>query len=141
MARVFLQLLFSLLLRQGKLVRVTEAITALRAWQLALENHTADPLQSRGMGASLGGWGVLSVMVLCHPGCSAAAADVQTTLAESAGWAVGFLQPLVGSGDTCGSLKGSTGSSDLTVPWSFPQLCTVCVSVSKALNVDLGLSF
>lgn len=64
---------------------------------------------------------------------------MQTTLAENAGWAVGFLQPLVGSGDTCGSLKGSTGSSDLTVSWSFPQLCTVCVCVSEALDVDLGL--
>lgn len=83
------------------------------------------------------GWGVLSVVVPCHPGCSAAAADMQTTLAESAGWAVGFLQPLVDSGDTCGSFQGSTGSSDLTLFWSICSfLQHVCV---KVLNVDLGL--
>lgn len=77
------------------------------------------------------------MVVLCHPGCSAATADMQTTLAESAGWAVGFLQPLVDSGDTCGSFQGSTGSSDLTVFWS---ICSFLQYVRvKVLIVNLGL--
>lgn len=70
----------------------------------------------------------LVCLVLYHTGCSAGAAQVQTTQAESAGWSADFVQPLVGSGDNCGSLKASTGSSYLNVFWSSPQLGFVSVS-------------